>query len=191
MQTARLCVALLLSVLVAVVLSDPWNTRNDPGTFDSFYPGGPITSLDELPTTGSLSTVPWADTYWPSYLSGIAYRFLSDDPQSFNYSLNTKAQLQAMSLNDLVLLSPAGTLAYLFVATWLLNSIVEKYDIYVGRYDYPTVNAEWQRTSPQDEQWEGICHGYVPLKEPSTTNSLFIQLVRSRVVLQTTQSRHP
>ncbi len=47
-----------------------------------------------------------------------------------------------MSLDDLKILSPA-----------------EKYDIYVGRYDYPTVQSEWKRTNPEDAHWEGLCHG--------------------------------
>jgi len=41
-------------------------------------------------------------------------------------------------------------------------SPAEKYDIFVGRYDYPTVNSEWRRTSPSDETWEGLCHGWAP-----------------------------
>jgi hypothetical protein len=41
-------------------------------------------------------------------------------------------------------------------------SPAEKFDIYVARYDYPTVNSEWQRTSPSDAEWEGLCHGWAP-----------------------------
>jgi len=32
----------------------------------------------------------------------------------------------------------------------------------MGRYDYPTVKSEWSRTSPDDEDWEGLCHGWAP-----------------------------
>jgi hypothetical protein len=54
-------------------------------------------------------------------------------------------------------------------------SPAEKYDIFVGRYDYPLVQAEWKRTSrgpgePAIESWEGLCHGWahaaINYKEP-------------------------
>jgi len=143
----QLCVVALVVVLLAAVVptvfSSAWNSRNDPTTFNSFYSNGPVYSLKSLPTSGTLQTTPWADTYWPSYQSGIAIRWASRTPNNFNYTLYTKQQLQAMSPRELVQLSPA-----------------EKYDIFVGRYDYPTVRAEWQRTSPADASWEGICHGW-------------------------------
>lgn len=78
-------------------------------------------------------------------MSGIAHRWQSQNPQDFQYQLNTLAQLKTMSADDIMKLSPA-----------------EKYDIFNQRYDYPTVHSEWQRTSPQDPQWEGICHGWAP-----------------------------
>ena len=60
----------------------------------------------------------------------------------------TLAQLQNMTANQISSLSPA-----------------EKLDIFAGRFDYPTVNSEWQRTSPQDAQWEGLCHGWAPASQ--------------------------
>jgi len=106
-------------------------------------PGSMITNLKDLPTEGNLGLIPWADSYWPSYQSGIAFRWSSPHPESFQYQLYTMDQLRTMSANDTALLSPA-----------------EKFDIYVSRYDYPTVKSEWQRTSPQDAKWEGLCHGW-------------------------------
>ncbi len=41
-------------------------------------------------------------------------------------------------------------------------SPAEKLDVFSGRYDYPTVRSEWQRTSPDDATWEGLCHGWAP-----------------------------
>jgi hypothetical protein len=41
-------------------------------------------------------------------------------------------------------------------------SPAEKYDIFTGRYDFPTVRNEWLRTSPDDAGWEGLCHGWAP-----------------------------
>lgn len=85
-------------------------------------------------------TSPRAD--WPSQLGGIAHRWNSNNSQDFSYTFNTLAQLQNMTQDQLAQLSPA-----------------EKLDIFAGRYDYPTVQSEWQRTSPNDAQWEGLCHG--------------------------------
>jgi len=51
-----------------------------------------------------------------------------------------------------------------------LLSPAEKYDIWMGRYDYPLANSEWLRTHPTDAEWEGLCHGWAPAagfyKEP-------------------------
>lgn len=53
-------------------------------------------------------------------------------------------------------------------------SPAEKYDIFVGRYDFPTVQSEWRRTSPNDYTWEGLCHGWAPaaldFKQPYPVN---------------------
>jgi len=87
---------------------------------------------------------------------GISHRYLSHDPQDFRYQLYTLEELKQMSAEQLKLLSPA-----------------EKYDIYVGRYDYPTVHSEWKRTHPTDASWFGLCHGWAPaslvFKNPNTT----------------------
>jgi hypothetical protein len=41
-------------------------------------------------------------------------------------------------------------------------SPAEKYDIFMGRFDYPTVASERNRVSRSDADWEGICHGWAP-----------------------------
>jgi len=68
----------------------------------------------------------------------------------FSYHLYTKAELlqiqQSGDMKTLMCLSPA-----------------EKYDIYMGRYDYPTVLEEWSRTNSseaEDNDWEGISRGW-------------------------------
>jgi hypothetical protein len=94
---------------------------------------------------GSSASSPWSDTYWPSFQGGISSRWQMSNPEPFSYTLMTQEELQGASQDDIAKLSPA-----------------EKLDILNGRYDYPTVNSEWQRTSPDDPQWEGICHGWAP-----------------------------
>lgn len=85
---------------------------------------------------------------WPSYQSGIAHRWNSKKPQDFKYDLNKLTDLKQMAPQALAALSPA-----------------EKLDVFAGRYDYPTVNSEWQRTSPKDATWEGLCHGWAPASQ--------------------------
>jgi len=146
---------LLIGVLAVVVaLGAKWNVRNDPKkvSFGFNY------KLAELPKTGEAEHLSWSDTYWPSMESGIAHRWNTDeDPEDFKYKPNSKEDLQKMSYENLTKLSPA-----------------EKYDILNDRYDYPTVNSEWQRTSPQDAGWEGICHGWAPaslnFRQPNPVN---------------------
>jgi hypothetical protein len=130
----------LLCALCALVAARPWSRVNNPKIMSSNLKFG-LAAL----RSAQLPTKPWSDTYWPSYQSGIAHRWLSSTPNDFKYRLNTLDQLKAMSADALKVLSPA-----------------EKYDIYLGRYDYPLVNSEWKRTSPSDASWEGLCHGWSP-----------------------------
>jgi hypothetical protein len=48
-----------------------------------------------------------------------------------------------MTLDQLAALSPA-----------------EKYDIFMGRYDFPTVQSELLRSHPSMPSWYGLCHGW-------------------------------
>ncbi len=116
----------------------PWNRKNSPTWFASDYEY----TLDALPTKGSLEKTPWSETYWPSRYGGIANRW-NGDGQGFKYQLNTREQLKSMSAEDIARLSPA-----------------EKYDIMRGDYTYATVRAEWMRVNPENEGWEGLCHGW-------------------------------
>jgi hypothetical protein len=129
---------LLVLFFSAVALATPWSLggSNDPKSFSPNY----VYSLKTLLAKSSdRVTDPWSDTYWPSYLSGIAHRWNSATPNDFKYKTLSLAQLKNASAATLKQLSPA-----------------EKLDILSARYDYPTVRSEWQRTSPQDATWEGV-----------------------------------
>jgi hypothetical protein len=134
---------LILALLVCAAHAKPWDQTNDPS---SFVNGGETYDykFDNLKTRGEVD-VPWSDTYWPSCQGGISFRWMSQDPQPFQYQTHSKDELKKMSWDDKAALSPA-----------------EKYDILNCRYDYPLVQEEFQRTSPQDPSWEGICHGWSP-----------------------------
>jgi hypothetical protein len=130
---------------VAASAAAGWDSSNAPSNFNSSY----VYKLSKLPTHGTIPVPAWSETYWPSYQSGIAHRWNSEDPQDFKYHLFNKTELLQLQkdANFTVLksLSPA-----------------EKFDIFKGRYDYPTVHEEWTRTHPTDAGWEGICHGWAP-----------------------------
>jgi hypothetical protein len=101
-------------------------------------------SFSKLPLTAKTSVTPWADSYWPTYRGGLAWRWqATGDTTSFGYNLYTREQAKSLSPSQLTSLSPA-----------------EKYDILQGRFDYPLVTAEWRRTKPDAEAWEGLCHGW-------------------------------
>lgn len=99
------------------------------------------TRYDLLPTAGQAHRVPWTDSYWPKNKGGIAYRWQSDE--SHTYESPSFEQLKAMSPEQIARLSPA-----------------EKYDLYVGSYEYPftlRIKAENNASTPA---WQGYCHGW-------------------------------
>lgn len=130
-------------------LQEAWKPHDAPINLGPDYER----DLVKLPSSGELSTAPWADSYWPSYEGGISARWASDNPQPFTYTSPSLSQLKSMDSEALAELSPA-----------------EKFDILRGDYSYPLVQLERSRTSPDAEGWEGICHGWAPAsmlyKEP-------------------------
>lgn len=111
--------------------------------------------LSELPLKGGLpdGRVPWADTNWPGVRGTIAWRW--NDPAFANELLDTdewpplpytppsEAEVRAMPREELAKLSPA-----------------EKYDVFMGFFDYPTVNNMVEDADPSTEWWAGICGGW-------------------------------
>ena len=118
-----------------------WRRDHDPYNFQVNF----IREFDVLPVSGRISTLPWADTYWPDRNAGIANRWRGSVKNNFKYKSPPAAYVAGMSLRNLADLSPA-----------------EKYDIFVGSYDYPTVKSERMRTNASAKKWEGLCHGWAP-----------------------------
>jgi len=131
----------LLSVTSVHAESVIWDGQNDPDRFDPSYQ----THFGTLPISGSLppEEVPWSDTYWPNNESGIAHRWNSKEPKDFTYIPPSRTEVARMTLEQMAELSPA-----------------EKYDLFLGDYSYKTVRAVRARTSPEAEDWNGICNGW-------------------------------
>jgi hypothetical protein len=108
------------SLLLCFAAATPWTPSNDPASFGNyvynfnklpqvfflFFSLAPLLSVSRL-QIAQLKQSPWSDTYWPSFQSGIAHRWMSSDPEDFSYDLLTKTQLQGMTQNQLMQLSPA------------------------------------------------------------------------------------
>ena len=149
----------------ASTVLEAWDNNNDPFIVNGEFKR----NLSEFPANGEVQQAPWSDTYWPSKMGGISYRWNSVNPTPFNYTPPSLEKLKQLSASQVAALSPA-----------------EKYDIFQGRYDYPTVRAEFDRTNPKThtwQGWEGLCHGWSPAamfhKEPlpiTKTNADGIQI---------------
>lgn len=121
-------------------VQEAWDPENAPSRLE----WNAERDFSKLPLQARTGSVPWSDTYWPTFRGGLAWRW-SSSGSGFNYPLLAKEQLASFGREQLAGLSPA-----------------EKYDVLMGRYDYPLVKSEWRRTSPQAESWEGLCHGWAP-----------------------------
>jgi hypothetical protein len=126
---------------VTSTTKEAWDGANDPLHLATNYER----RLSALPTSGQAARAPWSDTYWPTTDGGVAARWQLSGGGVNNYTPPTYAEVQTWTLAQRALLSPA-----------------EKYDIYLGRYDYPLVAYERQRTAGVHQGWEGLCHGWAP-----------------------------
>lgn len=147
------CVSFIFKGTANAPVKKDWNADNDPAIFEKMLETNFNYTLSQLPASGLISKekMPWSDTYWSTIKGGIAVRWYNNgnalpgnaaDPWS--YKLLAKEELQKLSLEQMKNLSAA-----------------EKYDIYMGRYDYPTVQVEKGRKTEKMEYWEGICHGWI------------------------------
>jgi hypothetical protein len=148
-----LATSLCATAAPAAKKSTAWNNWNNPYKMDANFQS----DLNLLPTTGELSSggLAWPGSYWPNNKGSIAWRWTAKKPNPFKYespSMYEATQMTPAQINEL---SPA-----------------EKYDMYVGRYDYPTVARLFKAHRKGEAIWHGICHGVAPAslhhKEPKT-----------------------
>lgn len=131
--------------LSASVYAEKWNAANDPNNFNIQSKTPMKFELQRLPLSARLEDkrLGWSESYWPSMLGGIAYRWNHPNPTPFKYKMHTKEEVMRMSEQQLSQLSPA-----------------ELYDISQSDYKYGLTRKVLSTYSPKDLWWEGICHGW-------------------------------
>lgn len=148
--------ALFLASLCVVgnASAEKWNKGNNPLYFNAIAKTKFTLNFHEMPIEAKLrdDRLGWSETFWPSNLGGIAYRWNHPDPQPFKYRFHTKSEILQMSEEQLGQLSPA-----------------ELYDISQSDYSYSLTKILIKREgfpyfkplyTPRDLWWEGICHGW-------------------------------
>ena len=141
----RKLLTLAIVMMSLPVKAELWNGYGHPANFNKSLGAQVVLELDQLPLKGRLSDsrLGWSETYWPSNVGGIAYRWNHPNPQPFKYKLYNLSELKRMSQAQLGQLSPA-----------------ELYDISQSDYNYTLTRKVLSMYSPRDLWWEGICHGW-------------------------------
>lgn len=116
-----------------------WNGANDPAIMGEDF----VYELDRLPTQAELPRRPWSETYWPANKGSINIRWNQARPVGFGYRSPTRAEVRAMTQEQLKALAPS-----------------EKYDIFMGRYNYPLRDEVSEIAWPGARYWAGICDGW-------------------------------
>lgn len=124
-----------------IAKADTWDNYNNPSNMD--LDKNYVYDLNQLPTSATLRLIPWSESYWPSYKGSINYRWNSIDKDGFYYIPYSKSELLKLSLDELKSLSPA-----------------EKYDVFMGNYDYPLYHEVRSYGNPHSPDWHGICDGW-------------------------------
>jgi hypothetical protein len=112
-------------------------------SLSAFLGVDPERRLDLLPLRGDLESVPWASSYWPDSLGGIARRWREVEVgKSVYFGTPTREFLRGATPEEIAKLSPA-----------------EKIDLLAGRYDFPTLKAVREKARFLVPDWAGICDG--------------------------------
>ena len=142
----RLAVLAAALIVAAPSFASKWDSANDPNKLVNVTGVPLVAQFRALPLEAKLSNEHyiWSDTWWPSMWGGVAYRWNAEpNPQNFKYRLMTREEVKAAPLSTLEKLSPT-----------------EKYDIFMGNFDYPLTKKVLSMYNPKMAWWEGICHGW-------------------------------
>jgi len=135
--TLLACFQLFISVQNS--RAERWNAQNDPTIMATDL----VFNLKQLPSAGKLDRTPWSETYWASKKGSINLRWNTEKQEGFRYESPTRSQVMRMSKAQLAGLAPS-----------------EKYDLFMGRYDYPLKKEVDGIASPFAKWWSGLCDGW-------------------------------
>lgn len=133
----------LLSTTQASSMKEPWGPLSSPELMSHQFQY----DFQKLPLYGFAyhETNYWSGGYWNNKKGSINYRWNAEHPRGFNLDSPSKEKLSTMSLTEISKLAPS-----------------EKYDLYIGRYDYPLRKEVEKWADTRALSWEGICHGWAP-----------------------------
>jgi len=125
MKKIVVAAVLALSIIPSLAFSmAQWDRANRPELMENKYER----NFSKLPKSAKLKTLPWSDDYWGTYKGGISYRWNQnlrrgmDESVRWSYNIIEDINNLPVSINEL---SPA-----------------EKYDLYLGRTDFPLTKYE-------------------------------------------------
>lgn len=87
----------------------------------------------------------WSGDYWALNRGNINIRWNTPSQRGFDLLSPTESEAIVMSSDELARLSPT-----------------EKFDLWLGRYDYPLKAEVYTRANKSAQNWEGICNGWAP-----------------------------
>jgi hypothetical protein len=149
--------------------AEPWTAGGieDPKAFNtSWHPVNYNFHFNRLPLEGSVQNehIPWGDSYWPSQLGGLAYRWnqFQINPPSTQLTGDERKKLyfdvHRYSRKELLGFSTEERRK---VVAGL--SPLEKFSILKGDYSYALVDAFTSSKDPFKESWMGYCHAWAPV----------------------------
>ncbi|WP_408096624.1 hypothetical protein ACJVC5_16425 [Peredibacter sp. HCB2-198] len=102
-------------------------------------------NFNYLPMTGEIKDQKkfWSGDSWRLKFGSVNYRWNSPNHETRHYTSPHPRDLKKYSLEDLKQLSPT-----------------EKYDLWLGRYDYFLKNLVESYLPERPLDWEGLCHGW-------------------------------
>lgn len=106
-----------------------------------------IANFDQLPMQGEITDQSkyWSGDYWQHNKGSINLRWYTPEPVGFDYRSPAKDEVATMGTENLKALAPS-----------------EKYDLLMGRYDYPLKKEVAKIARKNAKDWEGLCHGWAP-----------------------------
>jgi hypothetical protein len=145
--------AVFISLISCTSFAAPWAPEHDPSKMDIDHDY--VYDLNRLPTKATLAEIPWSETYWPTRKGSINVRWNTETQDGFKYIPPTRQQVATMSEAELAKLSPS-----------------EKYDLFMGHYDYPLWTRVKRYGNPTAYEWSGMCDGWsiaaIQYREPKS-----------------------